>query len=188
MKQRPASVTVFAIINLVLAGFVVFMIIIWLLSRMGLIPKQAEGNLILEAMESHAGYQLFSYVTTGLGVIATILILSASIGMFSLRPWARLATIGWGVYSILMTLIVQTVNYLVIFVPLLDDLSGAERVGLVFGMVLVAVIGFVYIGYYLLMIFMLTRPNVVQAFTPEPLEDCYDETGPPPAGLGGGDL
>ncbi len=174
MKERPTSVTVFAVINLVLAGLAVLGFIVWIISQLGLMPTGPQGNPAMDLMENNAAYQMFTQVSMGLGVLVTILIISASIGMFSLRPWARLATIGWGLYSMLMTVVAFAVNYLVLFGPLLEDLSGPERIGIVIGMVFNVVISVVMIGYYLLMIYMLTRPHVVEAFTPEPYDNDPD--------------
>ncbi len=173
MKERPTSVTVFAIINLVLAGLGVIGLIFWLIGKLGLIPQSPQENPILEAMENSAGYQLFTDITTGFGLVVTIFLIAASIGMFSLQPWARKVTIGWGIYSTLIVLVAFVVNYLVLFGPLLADLTGPERIGIIFAVIFGAVISVFFIGYYLLMIFMLTRPHVVEAFTPEHYDDEY---------------
>jgi hypothetical protein len=174
MNERPTSVTVFAVINLILAGLGVLGFIFWLLTLLELIPTSTEGNPAAALMENSEGYQLFTHFASVMGLLATILIMSASIGMFSLKPWARPATIGWGVYSILMTVVASAVNYLIIFGPLLEDLNGPERIGIVVAVVFTVVIGAVFIGYFLLMIFMLTRPRVVEAFIPLNLETDRD--------------
>lgn len=171
MKERPTSVTVFAIINLILSGLGVIGILFWVLAKLGLKFQSSQGNPVLELMEASRGYQLFTDVASGLGILVTILLLSASIGMFSLKPWSRRVTIGWGVYSILMTLVALGVNYLAIFGPLIANSTGPEHVGMIVAVVIQGVISVFFIGYYLLMIFMLMRPKVVDAFTPVPEDE-----------------
>jgi hypothetical protein len=175
MKERPTSVTVFAIINLVLSGLGVVGLIFWLIGKLGLMPTSSHENPALELMENSAGFQLFTDISTGLGLVVIILLISASIGMFSLKPWARKVTIGWGVYSIFMAIIGMALNYVVIFGPLLADLDGPERIGMMIGMIFAIVFTVFFIGYYLLMIFMLTRPHVVEAFTPDPYDNELDD-------------
>ena len=151
MKERPTSVTVFAIINLVLGGLGVIGLIFWLINKLGLLPKSPQENPVLELMENSPGFQLFSDISTGLGLVVTILIISASIAMFSLKPWARTVTIGWGLYSILMTIVGVAVSYLVIYGPLLANHTGPERVAFMVMAVMQVVFGVGFIGYYLLM-------------------------------------
>ncbi len=191
MKERPTSVTVFSIINLVLSGLGVIGIIFWVLGLMGIQFGSAEGNPVLELMNSSPAYQLFTHIATGVGVLVTILVISASIGMLTLKPWARTATIGCGVYSILMTIAAVAVNYLAIFGPLIADSSGPERIGMIVAVVIQAVISALFIGYYLLMIFMLTRPKVVEAFTPDEIDNDQGGWGAHPSeteGVGGAEL
>lgn len=170
MKDRPTSVTVFAIINLVLGGLGVIGIISWVLGLMGIKIQSPGGSPVLELMENSTVYQLFTHMVSGVGVPVVILVISASIGMLSLKPWARAATLGWGLYSILITLAAAAVNHLVIFGPLIAASSGPERLGMIVGAFAQVVISGFFIGYYLLMIFMLTRPKVVDAFTPDDLD------------------
>lgn len=97
MKERPTSVTVFAVINLVLSGIGVLGLAWTLVIRVGLyVPPGAEDSPAYKLMQDNAGYRLMTDLLTGVGVVVTILIISASIGMFMLKPWSRLVTIGWG--------------------------------------------------------------------------------------------
>lgn len=191
MKERPTSVTVFSIINLVLCGLGIIGTIFWVLGLMGIRLGSAEGNPVMQMMDNSTAYQLFTNIMSGLGVLVTILVISASIGMLSLKPWARSVTIGWGVYSILMMIAAAAVNYLAIFGPLIANSSGPERVGMIVGFVIQIVIFAFFMGYYLLMIFMLTRPKVVDAFTPGDLDGGQGRWDAHPSeteGVGGANL
>ncbi len=188
MKERPTSVMVLAIINLVFAGFGCLGLLFGLVFRLGLIklPDTGQPNPALDLMENNAGFRVYNDVSLVLLFLATVLIVAASIGMFQLRPWARAATIGWGVFSIFMKVIGSVIQYFLITAPMLEQTSGRpEHVAMMVGMV----VGFVFlvalIGYYLVMIVMLTRPSVVDAFTPEVFED---DGGLMPAAVEPGDV
>lgn len=187
MNERPTSVTVLAIINLVLAGFGFLGLLVGLVFRLGLIPMPGgQQNPALEVMENNVAYRVFSDVSMGLMFLATIWIISASLGMFQLKPWARLATIGWGVYSILMKVIGTVLQHALLTFPMLDQATGPERTGLIIGLVVGSVFLLVLLGYYLVMIIMLMRPHVVEAFKPDTLDDdVYNPPGHVPDESGG---
>lgn len=180
MKERPTSVTVFAVINLIFCGLGVIGTIFWIISKLGLIPQGSQENPVTEIMENNTAYVMFTDVMSVVGIFITILLIAASIAMFSLKPWGRKVTIGWGLYSIVMTIVSLAVNYFVIFGPILADLTGPERIGIIIAVAFSAVITLFFVGYFLLMIFMLTRPHVVDAFTPEPDDPELDGWGDDP--------
>lgn len=191
MNERPTSVTVFAIINLILAGLGLVGFIFWLLGVLGITPQGSQENILVQAMENSAGFQLFNNIANAMGLIVVILLLAASIGMFSLKPWARLVTIGWGVYSLLMVIAGYALSYLLIYGPLLPNATGQDRVIVMVGLIVGAVFSVLFIAYYLLMIFMLTRPKVVEAFSPDGIDNDRGgwDTHPSEAeGVGGANL
>ena len=172
MKERPTSVTVLAIINIVLCGLGVLGFIFWLINKLGLIPQPPEKDVLTRAMEDSAVMQLFSDITSVLGIVTTILLLAASISMFTLKPWSRLVTIVLGVYSLILIVVGYTLNFLLITRPLLDSATGTDLVIVRVAMIIGGIISLFFIGYNLLMIYLLTRPHVVEAFTPSLLEEA----------------
>ena len=189
MNERPTSVTVFAVINLVLSVLGVFFLTWALVMRLGLVTLPgAEDSPKHDLMLNNVGYRLMSDVMMGLGFVATIIIIAASIGMFTLKPWARLATIGWGAYNIIAGLAMMVVDHILVVTPLLKQFTGKPEYSVIVISITVGYgIAAFFFGYYLLMIFMLTRPHVVQAFTPEMLDDFYNDPGPY-SGESGGSL
>ena len=188
MRERPTSVTVLAIINLVLAGLGFLGLLVGLVFRLGLIPMPGgQQNPALELMETNVAYRVFSDVSMVLMFLATIWIISASLGMFQLKPWARLATIGWGVYSIIMKVIGAVLQHALLTLPMLDQASSSqERTGMMIGLVVGGCFMLVILGYYLVMIVMLMRPHVVEAFKPDTLDDdVYNPPGHVPDESGG---
>lgn len=187
MNERPRSVTVFAVINLIMSLLGVLFLTWNLVLRLGLLTFPGmEDTPRHQLMLNNVGYRLMSDVMTGLGFITTIIIIAASIGMFMLKHWARLATIGWGIYAIISGLLMAGVDHVLVVNPTLEQYAGKPEYSFVVGSIVFGyVLAGLFFGYYLLMIFMLMRRHVVQAFTPEPPDELYNEPGLPPAESGG---
>ena len=165
MQERPTSVTVLAVVNMVLAGLSLVGAAWALVLRLGLIELPVGSNPAMALMTANAPYRLFTDVTSAMNLVATVLLLAASIGMLALRPWARLVTIGWGVYAQLTTVLGAAVSYALIFAPLLERAaSGPEALGLKIGLGFSLAITLLYCGYCLLLILLLTRRRAVAAF------------------------
>jgi len=175
MKERPTSVTVFAVINLVFGALGVLGLIFWLLNTMGVMPQPPEKDVLTQAMEDHGLMSAFSNITSVLGFITTPLSIAASIALFTLKPWARKVTIGLSTYAVAAMAIGFLIALLGVMLPLLPDVSGQDRMIVMFGMIVGGVFNVLLIGYNLLLIFMFKRPHVVEAFTSEPLEDGDDD-------------
>ncbi len=176
MKERPTSVTVFAIINLVLCGLGLIGMLFWILKKMGVTPQPDQENPFNAIMANSQGYILFEDISNILGILATILLIAASIAMFSLKPWSRITTIALAVYSSLMMIAGTGLYFILVYAPAIEEFTGPERTAvMIFAIGFPVVILSLVLGYYLLMIFMLSRPHVVDAFTPEPLDESMDD-------------
>lgn len=168
---RPASVTVFAVINLILGGLGLLGFVWWLVTRLGLVVLPTGDNPGMEVMQENQAYVLFNDIVNGLGLVATIVVLAASIGMLQLAPWSRVATIGWGVYNIFILIVAGTLSQVLVTLPMLEEVDDQVKpfvmIGVVFGIAFMAV----FVGYYALMIAMLSRSKIKEAFTPLPEEE-----------------
>ena len=112
--QRPAAVTVIAIMNFVLGGFgllgalcggLALVLIGSLASSMPAPPGQPnplkELMGVVEAIPGFIPVMITSYV---LGAIWSIVLIVAGIGLLRLRRWARTACLIYAVYTLLATL------------------------------------------------------------------------------------
>ena len=160
----PTSVIVLGIINLIWGALGVCGLAWNLILRFGLVELPGEDNQLLELMQGNIAFQLYTDISTAIGAVATILIISASIGMFILQSWARLATIGWGIYTIVMTVFGTILSYVLIFKPALDAATDPQRFGLKIGMFFGFGIGILTLAYCLVMIAILCRSSVKAAF------------------------
>ena len=97
--QRPTSVTVFAILNLVFAALGVF----GLIGSLTLFTTvDAGNNPVVKIMQDNPGYKTWIMASIPLGLAACIVLLASGIGLLSLKPWARWLAIG---YAMLLALV-----------------------------------------------------------------------------------
>jgi len=176
--QRPTSVTVFAILNIIWAAIGVISLGFAVANWTGVYEPPTADNPVLKLMESNHAYRLFTHISTAVGAVATIVLLAAAIGLLQLKPWARIATIGYGCYTILITLLATVMNELLIFGPLREQTagsSGPEHIAATAGSVMVVVMAALVMAYCGLMILMLSRRGVIEAFVGDVDEELADE-------------
>jgi hypothetical protein len=165
--QRPTSVTVFGILNIVFAAIGVIGTVA------GIVTLFAAGtnsdNPVLQAIRDNPAYAAFLKVSILPGLLACVALLLAGIGLLKLKPWARTLSIVYGFYAILMVIVNSIANYYFLVQPMLEKAHGeqgpqaAAAMGGAFGSMFGGCFGIIY--PILLLIFM-TRPKVVAAFNP----------------------
>src|SRR5262249_24878851 len=98
--DRPASVTVFGILNIVFAGFgVVGMLVgtIMLFAAPG-----AAQNPVTKLMQDSPAYVTWAKLSLPLALLACAASLAAGIGLLLLKEWARKLAIGYAICAIVM--------------------------------------------------------------------------------------
>lgn len=167
--QRPISVTVFGILNIVFAAFGFFGALASVMLFAA--PGEASNNPIVQIINENPGYAAYLKVSTVLGVLVSLLLLAAGIGLLKLMPWGRLVSIGYAIYAIIMVLVNSGVSYVFLVKPLMDKAAaahGPEAAGATAG-----AIGGVFGGcfgliYPILLLIFMFRPGVAAAFRPSP--------------------
>jgi len=170
--QRPTSVTVFGILNLIFSvlglcgvGFGILGLVVLQNPDVG---GAGPTPLPIQLMQDNPAYRVFSFVSVGLGVFSSFLLAAAGIGLLKLRPWGRTLSIIYGGYSILMVLATVAVNF-ALYAPELEKAqqqaipqATGEAIG---GMVGAGVGGCVGLIYPLTLLgFMLFNQNLRRAF------------------------
>ncbi len=162
MKERPISVLIFGILNI---GFALLGLLGLLFSVL-IVPHMNGGkNPMLEQMNSSPGYAAWMRISTPLGGVVSLILLAAGVGLLMLQNWARIVSIGYGVYTIIMCIVGS-----IVMVNLFSTLAAQSpapqlfRVFMAIGMVFGLLIG---LAYPILLIIFMTRPKVVAAFRPE---------------------
>jgi len=161
MQKRPISVTIFGILNIgfALLGLVGLLFSMFVMSHMG-----SAGNPFLEQMQENSLYSTWMKISVPLGGIFSVLLLAAGIGLLMLQNWARIISIGYGIYSILGCIVGGFVMVKIVTSIMSHNSNGPggmmaiiPMLGGVFGMV-------IGLAYPILLIIFMTRPNVVTAF------------------------
>jgi hypothetical protein len=175
--QRPTSVTVFGVLNIVFAVLGIFS----MLAMMAFFAMAgtSTNNPVIQLIQNNPAYASWMKLSLVLGVPVAVVLLAAGIGLLKLKPWARIVSIAYGIYAIVMVLAGMVVNYIFLLRPMLQEAQqqqgpqAATAIGGAVGGTFGSCFGLIY--PILLLIFML-RPNVVAAFRPPVPAD-----GQPPA-------
>jgi hypothetical protein len=165
--QRPASVTVLGILNIVFAALGL-MGIAFYIAMMFMPPALNTKNPVLDLMRQNPGYATYANISMVLGGVLTLVLGLAGIGLLMLRPWGRLLSIAYGVFGIISVIVNAAVNYYFLLAPMIDKQAalppGREKMAAmagIMGMVVGTCLGPVY--PVVLLVFMY-RANVKAAF------------------------
>ena len=164
--QRPTSVTVFGVLNIIFAAFSVF----GLIASIALFFMPANsGNPVIRIMRESPAYATWLKICIPLGVLSCVALLAAGIGLLCLKSWARTLSIAYAIYAIAFGILGIAVNFMFLLRPLLDQArqqhgpEAAGALGAVIGGTIGGCFGLIY--PVLLLIFVL-RPKVAAAFYP----------------------
>ena len=164
--QRPVSVTVFGILNIVFAVLAV-------LAMIGTIAMfsmpAASNNPVVRIMRESPAYAAWLKLTIPLGLLACIVLLAAGVGLLRLKSWARKVSIGYAIYAIAFGLLGIVVNFIFLLRPMLEEAGrrqGPEAAGAIGGAVGGTIGGCFGLIYPILLLIFMTRPKVIAAFHP----------------------
>ena len=167
--QRPVSVTVFGILNMV---FAVFGFIGLIASIAMFFLPVGSSNPVMKVIKESPTYATWLKVCIPLGVLSSTALLAAGIGLLGLKSWARKLSIAYAIYAIVFGQLGMVVNFIFLVQPMLREAQqqhGPEAAGAAIGGAIGGTFGGCLGLIYpvLLLIFMLRR-NVVAAFQPSP--------------------
>jgi len=162
--QRPTSVTVFGILNIV---FAVFGVIGMFVSVFLFLPQANTNNPVVQIIQSSPAYATWLKLSLVLGAVVCVALLAAGIGLLKVRPWARTLSILYGIYAIVMGIVGMVVNYFFLVQPMLEQArqkTGPEAAGAIGGTIGGSIGGCFGLIYPILLLIFMTRANVVAAF------------------------
>ena len=161
--ERPTSVTVFGILNIVFAAFGFFGIIGSIVMFFVMDPAM---NPMTKIMQDHPAYASWLKLMIPVGFVVAGALLAAGIGLLRMKNWARQLSIGYGIYAIISGLVGTVINYEVLLRPMLEQAaqqSGPAAAGAIGGAIGGTIGGFLGLIYPVLLIIFMTRPKVVAA-------------------------
>jgi hypothetical protein len=163
--ERPTSVTVMAIIGIIYGamGF--------LCSPLALIPYFMTMPQPVPAIDAVKNDQLlfgWTMASLAMGWLLAIFLLIGAVGALGLKQWARQVLIGWAITSALLSIAGICMQAIVIMPRIAEytrNQSGPERAGAAAGGMIGLVLGVLLgVGIPGTMLFIMTRPNVKDAF------------------------
>ena len=167
--QRPTSVTVFGILNIVFAAFGVFGLIV---SIALFFASANSNNPVIKIMHENPGYAVWLKICIPLGLLSCAALLAAGIGLLRLKSWARKLSVAYAIYAILFGILGTVVNFIFLVRPIIEHAqqqSGPEAAGAIGGAIGGSVGGCFGLIYPVLLLIFMLRPKVAAAFQPPPL-------------------
>lgn len=166
MRERPISVMIFGILNI---GWAVLGLIGLLISGLLRGSVDPAKNPFLQQMYNNAAYATWMKIATPLGAVVAVMLLAAGIGLLLLQNWARIVSIGYGIYAIISGLIGGVVMMSAFSSASFPHAGNSPAFVHIFVIVVGAFALVLSMAYPVLLIIFMTRPKVVAAFGPEPL-------------------
>ena len=166
--QRPTSVTVFGILNIVFAALA----ILGLIGSIALFFMPVDSNNpVIKIIHKNAAYAAWLKISIPLGLLSCSALLAAGIGLLRLKSWARTLSIVYAIYAIVFGILGTVVNFFFIIRPMLEQARqqhGPEAAGAIGGAIGGTIGGCFGLIYPVLLLIFMLRPNVVAAFRPIP--------------------
>jgi len=163
MRQRPISVTVFGILNI---GYALWKFVGLLLMGVAL-RMNLSANPALAALNSDPVYKAWSHFSVVIGVVFGIVLIASGIGLLLQQNWARIVAIIYAVLEMIVVVAGAVFTQRVMMQTMTAQVHGAPagviaafaQIGLVVGIV-------IGLAYPVLLLVFMTRPKVVESFSP----------------------
>lgn len=160
--QRPASVTVFGVLNIVFGAFGV----------LGLFGTAAAVFMQFDQpgqpVELTSGaYRAWTIASLVISVFCVIALFISGIGLLRMRRWGRSLAVAYSTVTVVTTLIGVVIHWLLVAQPMLARFAGDDSPEAMQGKVTAVaglVGGLIGLAYPVLLWFFMTRPRVLAAF------------------------
>ncbi len=164
--QRPPTITVFGILNIVF-GVLGFCGVFFSLNMF--LTEDDGTNPLIPIMQQSSLYKGFMIASIPLGLLVTVALLAAGIALLRDLAWGHKLSIIYAWYAIVSTIIGVIINAVVLVPPAMEQASGdmtPEAVGLIGGAIAGTCGAFIGLIYPVLLLFFMKRPNVKAWFDP----------------------
>lgn len=167
--QRPTSVTVFGILNIVFAVFGAFGLVVTL----AMFSLQTDlNNPVIRLIHENPTYAAWMKFSVLLSMPGLLVLLTAGIGLLRMKSWARILSIIYAIYAIIAGIAGMVANFFFMVRPLLEQAQqqqGPEAAAAIGGAIGGGIGGCLGLIYPVLLLIFMTRPKVMAAFRPPTL-------------------
>jgi hypothetical protein len=163
--QRPTSVTVFGILNIIFAALGIFGTIA---SIVLFLAPPDPNNPMIKIMYENPAYAIWFKVEIPLGILSGAALLAAGIGLLCLKSWARTLSMAYAIYAILFGILGMVANFIFLYRPMAEKLQGPAAAGATGAMIGGSIGGCLSLIYPILLLIFMRRPTVTAAFHPPP--------------------
>ena len=156
---RPPAVKVFGILNLVFAGLGVLggiMSYAMYFADFHIGPR----NATIEAAHQSPTYMSFLRVSFVTGLLVTVVLALAGIGLLRMKSWARKLTIAYGIYGIVAAIAGFIMVQRYVMGPLMHSSDPAAKAGAAGGIVG----GLFGLAYPVLLLIFMNKRDIREAF------------------------
>lgn len=157
---RPPAVKVFGILNLVFAGVGVLGGIMSYVMYFTDFHLAGPRNATIEAAHQSPTYMSFLRVSFVTGLLVTIVLAFAGIGLLRMKSWARKLTIAYGIYAIVSAIAGFIMVQRYVMGPLMHSSDPAAKAGALGGFV-GAAFG---LAYPVLLLIFMNKRDIREAF------------------------
>lgn len=179
MQQRPATIIVFGVLNIIFGGLGVITVIsnfiimqFGVFEKLGL-PQDPLTKRLLDLQKNDPLFSTVSTVSNLLGLLASAALLAAGIALLRMRPWGRVVSLIHAAYSMVSVIVITLFYYSRLYAPMLEEAkpNTQEKMQAVMGTV--AGFGGCCLGmiYPICIFVFLTRPSLIAALKGESPED-----------------
>jgi hypothetical protein len=164
--QRPASVTIFGILNVLFAAFGV----VGLIASFALFSVPEDPNSpVVKLLHQNASYTVWLKFCILLGLLSCVVLLAAGVGLLGLKPWARTLSMGYAIFAVVFAMMAMGINLFVMIQPLFEQVPPQQEravAGAIGGPLSGTVGGCLGLIYPLVLLAFMLRPKVASAFRP----------------------
>jgi hypothetical protein len=164
--QRPTSVTLFGVLNIVFAALGVFGLMV---SIALFFAPVGSNNPVIKIMHENPAYAAWLKIGALLGILSCAALLAAGIGLLRLKSWARTLSLAYAIYSIAFGILGMVVNFIFLVRPMLDQArqeQGTQAAGAIGGAIGASIGGCFGLIYPVLLLIFMLLPKVAAAFLP----------------------
>ncbi len=164
VAQKPPSITVFGILNLVFGIWGIFGIIMSAIQIFVMTNTEPTGNPIVDMMHDGSLFSLFTRAAMIFQVVLVALLIISGIGLLGGKSYGRMTAIYYAILAIVLSLANTVVIVITFFSKVIGQSDGGnmtpEQAGLTAGLSVMAISGICGCLYPIILLIFMMRRNV----------------------------